>query len=206
MDTRLITWDAPRLHARLADVSAPSEVPPVVARALALSHRTGFLRSSRNETGRLLAALAASRPGTLAELGTGCGVGAAWLLSGKRDDAHVVTAEVDPKLAEQVQALFGDEPGVEVVSGDWTVLAAHAPFSLLFVDARDAKESVDALADLIEPGGMVVLDDFTPCTHWPPIYEGRVDSLREQWLSDVRFTTVEVMVTDDSSVVLATRR
>jgi predicted O-methyltransferase YrrM len=187
-------------------VSAPTEVPAVVASALALSHRQGFLRSSRNETGRLLAALAASRSGTLAELGTGCGVGAAWLLSGKRDDAVVVTAEVDPKLADQVKALFGDQQGVDVVSGDWTELAAHAPFSLLFVDARDAKESVDAVADLIEPGGMVVLDDFTPSASWPPIYEGRVDSLREQWLTDDRFTSVEVMVTDDSSVILATRR
>ena len=74
------------------------------------------------------------------------------------------------------------------------------------MDARDAKESVDAVADLIEPGGMVVLDDFTPSASWPPIYEGRVDSLREQWLTDDRFTSVEVMVTDDSSVILATRR
>lgn len=187
-------------------MSAPTEVPRVVARALSLSHRQGFLRSSRNETGRLLAALAASRPGTLAELGTGCGVGAAWLLSGKREDAVVVTAELDPELAGQVQHLFEDQDGVEVVSGDWTELSKHAPFSLLFVDARDAKQDVDAIAGLIEPGGMIVLDDFTPCTTWPPIYEGRVDSLREQWLTDERFTSVEVMVTDDSSVVLATRR
>ena len=195
-----------RASCQTRGVSAPTEVPSVVARALSLSHRQGFLRSSRNETGRLLAALAASRPGTLAELGTGCGVGAAWLLSGKRKDAVVVTAEVDPRLAAQVQELFEDQPGVEVVAGDWTALAEHAPFSLLFVDARDAKQDVDAIADLIEPGGMIVLDDFTPCTTWPPIYEGRVDSLREQWLTDERFTSVEVMVTDDSSVVLATRR
>ncbi len=60
--------------------------------------------------------------------------------------------------------------------------------------------------DLVEPGGVVVLDDFTPCESWPPIFAGRVDTLREQWLTDERFTAVEVMVTDDSSVVLATRR
>jgi len=192
--------------ARLSAVSAPSEVPPVVARALALSHRQGYLRSSRNETGRLLAALAASRSGVLAELGTGCGVGAAWLVSGKHADARVITVELDPALATSVQKLFADEPGVRVVSGDWTELALHAPFSLLFVDARDAKKSVDSVADLIETGGMVVLDDFTPTTSWPPIFDGRVDTLREQWLTDERFTAVEVMVTDDSSVVLATRR
>ena len=56
-------------------MSAPVEVPELVARALDLSRRRGFITSTRSETGRLLAALAASRTGTLAELGTGCGVG-----------------------------------------------------------------------------------------------------------------------------------
>jgi hypothetical protein len=53
---------------------------------------------------------------------------------------------------------------------------------------------------------MVVLDDFTPCTTWPPIYEGRVDVLREMWLTDKRFTAVDVMVAPDASVIVATRR
>ena len=51
---------------------------------------------------------------------------------------------------------------------------------------------VDSVADLVE-GGIVVLD-FTPCEMWAPITYGRVDTLREQWLTDDRFTAVEVMV------------
>ena len=187
-------------------MSAPTEVPPLVARALDLSRTQGYLRSSRTETGRLLRALAASRRGTLAELGTGCGVGSAWLASGIGDDARVVTAELDDSLAAKVQDLFADEPRVEVVAGDWTALADRAPFSLLFVDVRDAKQSVDPVADLMEPGGVVVLDDFTPCDTWPPVYEGRVDVLRESWLTDARFVSVEVMVAADASVILAARR
>jgi hypothetical protein len=58
----------------------------------------------------------------------------------------------------------------------------------------------------MEPGGMVVLDDFTPCAGWPPVYSGRVDVVREQWLTDERFTSVEVMVSSDSSVVVAVHR
>lgn len=53
---------------------------------------------------------------------------------------------------------------------------------------------------------MVVLDDFTPCASWPPVYDGRVDVMRQQWLSDERFTAVEVLVSIDSSVVIAVRR
>lgn len=56
------------------------------------------------------------------------------------------------------------------------------------------------------PGGMVVLDDFTPCASWPPVYDGRVDVRRQQWLTDERFTAVEVLVSIDSSVVIAVRR
>jgi hypothetical protein len=65
---------------------------------------------------------------------------------------------------------------------------------------------VDSVADLVEPGGIVVLDDFVPCELWPPITGGRVDTLREDWLTDERFTTVEVMVAQDASALIATRR
>jgi hypothetical protein len=52
----------------------------------------------------------------------------------------------------------------------------------------------------------VVLDDFTPCEVWPPIFHGRVDTLREEWLTDERFTTVEVMVASDAATLIATKR
>lgn len=187
-------------------VSAPTDVPPLVTRALELSRREGFITATRHETGRLLATLAAACTGTLAELGTGCGVGSAWLRSGIGDNARVVTAELNPELAEKVQEIYADTPEIQVLAGDWTTLEQYAPFSLLFVDVRDVKRSVEAVCDLMEPGGIVILDDFTPCDSWPPIFEGRVDVMREQWLSDSRFTAVEVMVAADSSVLIATRR
>jgi len=178
-----------------------------VRRALDLSRSLGFVSSTRHETGRLLATLAASRDGTLGELGTGCGVGAAWLASGARGEARIVTVEVDPARAERARAVFGDDERVEVRAGDWTTLARFAPFSLLFVDVREVKRGgLDAIADLVGPGGIVVLDDFTPCATWPPVYAGRVDEMREQWLTDERFTAVDVMVNADASVVLAARR
>ena len=94
-----------------------------------------------------------------------------------------------------------------MLAADWSTLRDKGPFSLLFLDAREPKDSgADAVVDLVEPGGVVVLDDFTPCSSWPPVYEGRVDVLREQWLTDERFTTVEVMVAPDASVLIATKR
>ncbi len=195
------------MPATIGAMSAPPELPPIVERAFAVSRKRGYVSFCRNETGRLLAALAASRSGTLAEFGTGCGVGTAWLRSGVRPETRILTAELDPHLAEAAGEIFHDDARVEVVAADWSTLRDRGPFSLLFLDAREPKDiDAEAVVDLVEPGGVVVLDDFTPCSSWPPLYEGRVDSLRERWLTDERFTSAEVMVASDASVLLATKR
>jgi predicted O-methyltransferase YrrM len=188
-------------------MSAPPELPDIVSRAFDGARRAGYVSFCRNETGRLLAALAATRGGTLAEFGTGCGVGTAWLRSGVPEDARIITAELDPRLARAATEIFADDAQVEVVSADWSTLLDKGPFSLLFLDSGDAAAaSVDAVADLVEDGGIVVLDDFDPCAIWPPVAHGRVDTLREEWLTDRRFTAVEVMVAADASAIIATRR
>ncbi len=188
-------------------MSAPPELPDVVSRAFAVSRKAGYVSFCRNETGRLLATLAATRGGTLAEFGTGTGVGTAWLRSGVRGDAKIITAELNPKLAGAAAEIFEDDPQVEVLTADWSTLTDKGPFSLLYLDSGDPSAvRVDAVVDLVDEGGIVVLDDFTPCEMWPPIFQGRVDTLREEWLTDDRFTTVEVMVASDASTLIATRR
>ncbi len=188
-------------------MSAPPDLPDIVARAFDVCRKAGYVAFCRNETGRLLATLAATRGGTMAEFGTGCGVGTAWLRSGVRTDVRIVTAELNPKLATAAAEIFEDDPSVDVLAADWSTLTDRGPFSLLFLDSGEPDSvRVDAVADLVEPGGLVVLDDFTPCEVWPPIHRGRVDTLREEWLTDERFTAVEVMIASDASAVIATRR
>ena len=188
-------------------MSAPPDLPDVVHRAFDVSRRAGYVSFCRNETGRLLASLAATRTGTMAEFGTGCGVGTAWLRSGVRDSqARILTAELDPTLAGAAAEIFIDDPLVDVLAADWSTLMDKGPYSLLFLDSGDPDAvRVEKIADVVEPGGMVVLDDFTPCESWPPVYGGRVDVLRERWLTDERFTTVEVLVAPDTSVLIAAR-
>ncbi|WP_030482492.1 O-methyltransferase [Nocardioides aequoreus] len=188
-------------------MSAPPELPAIVARAFEVSRRAGYVSFCRNETGRLLAALAATRSGILAEFGTGCGVGTAWLRSGVRRGSHILTAELDATLASAAQEIFEEDPQVEVLAADWSTLRNKGPYSLLFLDPSVPQDAgVDAVADLVEPGGIVVLDDFAPCEQWPPITAGRVDVLREGWLTDERFVAAEVMIAPDAAVIIATRR
>jgi predicted O-methyltransferase YrrM len=187
-------------------VSAPPQLPELVVRALRMSLHRGYVQASRTETGRLLATLAATRSGTIAECGTGCGVGAAWLRSGAPKSTRVITAELDPELAHGVMDMFADDD-IDVIHADWADLGQHGPFSLVFLDAGSAKQfSRDQVVDLVSEGGMIVLDDFTPCPSWPPLSGGRVDRLRQDWLSDERFTSVDVMVAEDTSVIIAVRR
>jgi predicted O-methyltransferase YrrM len=188
-------------------VSTRPDLPPIVTRAFEVSRRAGYASFCRNETGRLLAALAATRTGTLAEFGTGTGVGTAWLRSGMGDGARILTAELEPELAAAAATIFDDDDAVEVLAADWSTLLDRGPYSLLFLDSGvpDAV-GVDKVVDLLEDGGIVVLDDFTPCSSWPPVRYGRVDTLREEWLSDDRFAAAEVMVAEDASAVIATKR
>ena len=188
-------------------MSAPPDLPEIVRRAFDVSRRAGYVSFCRNETGRLLATLSATRSGVMAEFGTGCGVGTAWLRSGLRGGARIVTAELNPRLARAAAEIFADDDAVEVFEADWSTLSGKGPFSLLFLDSGDPDSvRVEAIADLVEPGGIVVLDDFLPCASWPPISYGRVDTLREEWLTDDRFTAVEVMIAADASAIIATRR
>jgi predicted O-methyltransferase YrrM len=125
-------------------MSAPPELPDVVRRAFDVSRRAGYVSFCRNETGRLLATLAATRAGTLAEFGTGTGVGTAWLRSGVRPDAHILTAELDPKLAGAAADIFVDDPQVEVRAADWSTLTESGPFSLLYLASSSSTTSPPA--------------------------------------------------------------
>src|SRR4029453_4886136 len=120
-------------------MSAPPELPDVVSRAFAVSRKAGYVSFCRNETGRLLATLAATRGGTMAELGTGCGVGTAWLPAGGGGAAGIVPPELDAKLATAAAEIFVDDPQVEVLAADWSTLLDKGPFSLLFLDSGEPK-------------------------------------------------------------------
>ena len=71
-----------------------AETPPLVGRALA------FEASSMPEVGRLLHVLAAQRGrARVGEIGTGTGVGAAWIVSALPPEVPFVTVELDADRA-----------------------------------------------------------------------------------------------------------
>ena len=177
------------------------ETPPLVRRALARAEVEGFVKSCKPEDGALLHVLAARR-GIVraAEIGTGAGVGAAWIVSGLQPQVPFFTAELDPALAARCADLFADDANVVVLAGPWRAsLPAEAPFDLLFVDAHDAKDDVEAVVGLLAPGGTAVVDDFWSDPMLP-------DERRDAWLHHPLLTTIELYVTPERRALVAVRR
>lgn len=181
--------------------------PARLAAAARAAAEAGFSYGSTTEVGRLLRVLAASKPGgVIAESGTGFGGGTAWLHDGLVGDAKLVTVERDADRARRAAEIFADDPRVTVLSGDWLMLADHAPFDLFFCDGGGKREDPQRVVDMLAPGGVLVLDDFTPAAGWPPSFDGAVDELRVFYLTHPALATVEVLTTPTASAVVAVRR
>jgi predicted O-methyltransferase YrrM len=179
-------------------------LPPLVEKALAQTERLGFAKSCIPEVGRLLHALAASRGrARVAEIGTGAGVGAAWIVSALPPDVPFVTAEVDPDRAAAARELFADDDNVRVLEGDWReLLPPEAPFDLVFYDAQKQPrphEDGELVVGLLTPGGIAVLDDLTPGIAGP-------DPVRRFWLANPDLAATELLTTAATAAILAVRR
>lgn len=181
-------------------------LPALVAAAVAGARRHGFAKSCLPQQGRLLHVLAGGvGAGRIGETGTGCGVGLAWLASGAHPDARLTSVDIDDGLTRRARQVFAGDPRVRIHSGDWRELACDAPFDLLFLDGggqgKAAGPPLDP-AEWLAPGGLVVLDDFTPGTEWPPRHDGRLDEARLYWLDHPRLRTVELRITPDAAVLV----
>lgn len=157
----------------------------------------------------MLRTLAASKPGgLLLEVGTGLGVGAAWLLAGMDQAARLITLEVHPGAAELSRSLLAADERVEVVTTDaeeWLEAYSGRPFDLVFVDTTVVKfHRRDLVLRSLAPGGLFVADDLVPQPKWVDTHHERVRG----FLTDI-FNEKDLIVTLmdwDTGLALAARR
>jgi demethylmenaquinone methyltransferase/2-methoxy-6-polyprenyl-1,4-benzoquinol methylase len=186
----------------------PVELPAAVQAAYDRADDLGFPLSCEPDVGRLLAVLAAAVPpdGRVLELGTGVGVGLAWITTGlgDRDDVEVVSVELDAERAAVVEGV-GWPPTVSIVVGDGAELAATlGRFDLVFPDAPGGKiRNLDATLAALRPGGMLLVDDMDLARHTDPDLRSGLQMVVDRLRAEPHLTTAELPLA--SGVVVATR-
>jgi predicted O-methyltransferase YrrM len=177
---------------------------------LVVAADAGFTIACDDAVGRLLAVLAATVPrnGRILELGTGTGVGLAWLVAGlaTRHDAAVTSVEANPSLAARARSL--DWPGfVEIRVGDARgVLEQAGAYDLIFADAPTGKTNdLELTLARLSAGGLLIVDDMLRKPNdpyqqqmWP-----RLLAVRDTLLCDPRLVSAELSFA--SGVIISTR-
>src|SRR5439155_16589438 len=118
--------DAPALALPLND-HEPANIPAALDGIRRDTERIGLTLASEPKTGSLLRALAASTPrGEFLEIGTGTGVGTAWLLAGVDANSRLASVDSDPKELEIARRHRGHDSRVtlRLVDGA-TFLCCH---------------------------------------------------------------------------------
>ena len=187
----------------------PDRVPPLVASARAVAASSGFAFSCEPDVGALLAALAATVPpdGRILELGTGAGVGLAWLAYGlgRRRDVEVVSVDIDPTIQHAARQLDWPLP-IRFELGDGADLVATlGSFHLIFADAPGGKlVALGRTVDALVPGGTLVVDDMDLSRHSDPELRRGLAGVRDTLLSHTELVCAELAFS--SGVILAAKR
>ena len=146
-----------------AGIRLPKGMPEIVRATRELR----FVFASDLRLGTLLRVLAAAKPGgRLLELGTGTGVGTAWLLDGMDERARLTSVDRDEKVQLVARRALGDDPRVSFVTGDAGAFLEQQPersFDLVFADGGVGKlRGFDAALRVLRPGGLFIGDDLMP--------------------------------------------
>jgi predicted O-methyltransferase YrrM len=151
-------------------MAAREDLPQGVVAAHERAATTGFQLACEVEVGRLLAVLSAAVPegGRILEIGTGVGVGLAWLVHGLqgRQDVEVVTVELDDEVQHTARSAPWP-PWVRFESGDGAeVVGGLGQFDLIFPDAPGGKLfKLRRTVAALRPGGCLIVDDMELARH-----------------------------------------
>jgi predicted O-methyltransferase YrrM len=144
----------------------------------------------------------------LLELGTGVGVGTAWLLAGMSADARLMSVDNDDQVQGVARRhLDGDSRVTFQTEDAGPLLQRLMPGSLdlIFADAWPGKfNHLDEALRLLKRGGLYVIDDLLPQPTWPEDHAPKVERL----LADLRGRDGLVLTRLDwsSGIIVATRR
>jgi predicted O-methyltransferase YrrM len=185
------------------------QTPSALAELLKQTEELGFTMASEPRTGALLRVLAASKPGgRLLELGTGTGVGTAWLLAGMDAASTLVSVDTNFSFQSAAKRVLGHDSRLSLVledAVDFLVRQPPASFDLVFADALRGKfEGLDDALAVVKPGGYFVIDDLLPQPNWPEGHAKKIPVLMKELSANEEFLLVPM--TWASGVVIAVKK
>jgi predicted O-methyltransferase YrrM len=156
--------------------------PPAVLDAIRRdTDRIGFTVASELQTGSLLRALTASKHGGLfLELGTGTGVGTAWMVAGMDDSSRLTSVDNDPEAQEIARRHLGLDRRItfRLEDGASFLDQAKHQFDLIYADTWPGKFAhLERALSLVKVGGIYFVDDLLPQVSWPAGHAEKVQAL-----------------------------
>jgi len=132
----------------------------------------GFNMPSEVLTCSLLKTLAATkRGGRFLELGTGTGLATTWILDGMDKASTLISIDNDETLLNIAKENLGVDKRLKLIctdGGDWIKQNEGQKFSFIFADTWPGKYLLlDEVLDMIEKGGIYIIDDMLPQKNWP---------------------------------------
>jgi len=146
------------------------------------SERSGFTMASEVLTCSLLKTLAASKPGSkFLELGTGTGLATSWILDGMDEASTLISIDNDLDILNIAKENIGVDKRLKLIctdGADWIKQNTKQKFSFVFADAWPGKfQFLDEVLDMIETGGIYIIDDILPQQNWPNGHAAKVTDL-----------------------------
>ena len=139
-----------------------TDTPKVVYEAHLRASQLEFGKSCDDLVGRLLATLCCNiaNNGRILEIGTGAGVGTAWISTTISDSVQLISIEADPLIGQELIRLVWPQ-NIHILLGDaCDLLPSLGSFHVIFADASPMKyDNIDLILKALHPGGFLVIDD-----------------------------------------------
>lgn len=171
----------------------PTRPPAALNAIIADTSAASFPFASDSRLGAVLRMLAATKPGgRLLEIGTGTGIGAAWMLDGMCKESHLTSIEANGRWAAIAAKHLRHDARLTLLEADafsWFGGQPDESYDLVFADAMPGKyDGFEALWRLIRHGGIYVIGRLQEEANWPAGHAETVAALldRLEARSDVR--------------------
>lgn len=145
------------------------------------TNESGFTMASDMLTCSLLRTLATSKPKSkFLELGTGTGLSTSWILDGMDNDSTIISFDNDEKFLSIAHKYLGQDKRLSLVLSDgeeWVKNNIGLKFDFIFADTWHGKYLLlDEVLDMLNVGGLYIVDDMLPQSNWPEGHEEKAIS------------------------------